>query len=277
MKKSALLLIDIQNDFCLPERRIKVTNDPKDDIVFPQGALYVKGAENDVKRIVDFIDRNKSQINYIGLTQDTHQVIDISHPSYWQDKDGNNPGHFTSISSSQIRSGEWTPRYMPHESLKYVEELERQKEFPHCIWPEHCIVGSTGAAIVDELMTAVKNWARQGRFFQVIQKGEHPLSEHFGAFRANIPVQNAPATQLNQYLINTLEKYNEIYFAGEASSHCVANTLKQAMEFPQLASKFIILEDGMSPVPGFETLADPIYAQARQMGIRFAKLTDINL
>jgi hypothetical protein len=40
-------------------------------------------------------------------------------------------------------------------------------------------------------------------------------------------------------------------------------------ESPDLAAKFIVLEDAMSNVTGFETLADPIYTHARQMGVRF--------
>jgi hypothetical protein len=52
----------------------------------------------------------------------------------------------------------------------------------------------------------------------------------------------------------------------------VANSLKQVMdESPELASKFIVLEDAMSNVTGFENLADPIYSKAKQMGVRFTK------
>ena len=58
--------------------------------------------------------------------------------------------------------------------------------------------------------------------------------------------------------------------AGEAKSHCVANSLKQVLdESPDFAAKLIVLEDAMSNVTGFETLADPIYDRAKQMGVKF--------
>jgi nicotinamidase-related amidase len=78
-------------------------------------------------------------------------------------------------------------------------------------------------------------------------------------------------------LIKTLEEYETVYFAGEAMSHCVANTLKQAMQFPELAKKFVILTDCMSNVKGFEHIADDIYAEAKALGIKFVASTDITL
>ncbi|HWU41949.1 MAG TPA: hypothetical protein VN132_00885, partial [Bdellovibrio sp.] len=112
----------------------------------------------------------------------------------------------------------------------------------------------------------------------VVTKGTYPLTEHFGIFRANVPVADRPETQLNRDLIDTLGKYDQVFLAGEAKSHCVANSLKQAMEeAPDLACKFIILEDCMSNVTGLGHLGDPIYAKAKSMGIRFAKSADIML
>ncbi len=258
--KIALLIIDGQNDFCSPK-----------------GSLFVHGAEEDMARVTEFIKKNKKKIDYLALTQDNHQIIDISHPSFWQDKDGNFPNPFTIISAKDVNEGKWSPRFAPLEAIKYVEELEKQGEFPHCIWPEHCIIGSEGAAFIPVLMDAVKEWARQGRFYQVVAKGTNPLTEHFGAFRANIPIQNRPETQLNQKLIQTLESYDVVYFAGEAKSHCVANTLKQACDFPDLAKKFVILEDCMSNVTGFEHLADAIYDNAIKLGVTFQKSINVKL
>jgi nicotinamidase-related amidase len=255
--KIALLIIDAQNDFCQPT-----------------GSLYVTGAEKDMERLAKFIRNNKESIDFIGMTQDNHHVNDISHPSFWQDKDGNYPAPFTLITSTDVDSGKWSPRFYPKMAIEYIHELEKQGEFPHVIWPEHCLIGTTGAAIVDDVMNAVKDWCRLGYFYQMVTKGTFPLTEHFGAFRANIPMEGHPETQLNHDLIKTLEKYDLIYFAGEAKSHCVASTLRQSFDFPTLAKKFVILEDCMSNVTGFETLADPIYEEARKLGIKFGKSTD---
>lgn len=256
-----MLIIDAQFDFC-----------------HPQGALFVPGADADMKRLAAWIKANKAGIDHISVTMDSHPVNDISHPSFWQDKNGNFPNPFTPITSQEIKDGKWSPRFFPREAIDYVESLEKQGEFGHFIWPNHCLIGSRGAAIEDHIMDALIEWTKDGKFYQVVAKGTYPLTEHFGIFRANVPVANRPETQLNQALIDTLEKYQHIYLGGEAKSHCVANSLKQVLEeAPGLASKFVILEDCMSDVPNLGHLGAPVYAKAKSMGIRFAKSTDITL
>lgn len=261
MKKNALLIIDPQNSFC----------NPGDANGNNKGSLYVEGAEKDMKMLADWISRNKTEIDFIGITLDSHQPNDIAHPSFWQDKDGNYPPPYTSISVKDVENGVWTPRFDPKRCLEYLRSLEAQGEFPHVIWPPHCVIGSEGAAIYQPLMDAIVEWTVRGKFFEVVAKGTYPFSEHFGAFQAQIPDAQRPETQINQRLIKTLEYYQNVYLAGEAKSHCVANSLKQVMnEAPDLAAKFIILEDTMSNVTGFETIADPVYNQAKQMGVRFS-------
>ena len=249
-----LLIIDAQNDFCNPK-----------------GSLFVQGAEEDNKRLSKWILDNKDGISGISVTLDTHQPIDIAHPAFWQDKNGKFPNPFTIISSKDVEDGVWTPRFRPVESLKYLKDLEAQGEYPHCIWPEHCIGGSWGNGLDENVLNAIKAWTRDGNFYRVVVKGNNPYTEHFGAFEAQIPITGKQETQLNLELIRTLEKYNHVYLAGQAKSHCVANTLKQVMKYaPELAKKFVILEDCMSNVTGFEHIADKIYADAKQLGVRFS-------
>ncbi len=265
MKKNALLIIDPQNSFC----------NSGDANGNNKGSLYVEGADKDMQRLSDWIVTNQKAINFIGITLDSHQPNDIAHPSFWQDKDGNYPAPFSVISTADVESGKWTARFDPVRCLAYLKALEAQGEFPHVIWPEHCLIGSEGSAIYQPLMTAITEWTRLGKFYQVVAKGTYPFSEHFGAFQAQIPDPNRPETQLNQGLIKTLETYQNVYLAGEARSHCVANSLKQVLnEAPSLATKFVVLEDTMSNVTGFETIADPIYAQAKQMGVRFSNTNE---
>lgn len=261
MKKNALLIIDPQNSFC----------NPGDAQGNSKGSLYVPGADDDMKRLASWISANKQHIDFISMTIDSHQPNDIAHPSFWQDKDGNFPAPFSQITVADVETGKWTPRFDPKRCLEYLRGLESQGEFPHVIWPVHCVIGSEGAAVYQPLMEAVIEWTIRGKFYQTVTKGTFPFTEHFGAFQAQIPDAQRPETQLNQGLLKTLEEYQNVYLAGEAKSHCVANSLKQVMnEAPDLAAKFIILEDAMSNVPGFETLADPIYDKAKQLGIRFS-------
>ena len=252
-----LLIIDMQNDFCKPD-----------------GALYVKDAEKDISRLGTFIKKHSDKLDHIILTQDNHHVIDISHPQFWEDRQGNAPEAFTEISTDDIAYGKWKPRFEKERAVEYIRDLERQGEFPHVIWPEHCIIGSCGAAIVDEIMEPVKMWAREGRYFDVVIKGTDPLTEHFGALKANVPVEDNPETRLNSELVRQFGLFDTILVAGEAKSHCVASTVKQMLEIDDTARKLVILEDCMSNVAGFETLALPIYEKAQREGVRFSLSTE---
>ncbi|HLN20125.1 MAG TPA: hypothetical protein VK213_03495 [Bacteroidales bacterium] len=247
-----LLIIDMQYDFCSP-----------------QGSLYVDGAENDVSRLAGFIKKNEAAIDNIVLTQDNHNVIDISHPVFWEDRNGNHPKPFTTITLKKVLGGVWNPRYQKGKAVDYIRKLEQQGEFPHTIWPEHCIIGSSGAAVVDDIMDPVRKWARKGKFFEVVVKGTHPLTEHFGALKANVPVAGSPETHLNTDLVNKLMKSSKIFIAGEARSHCVATTIKQILHISGLAKKLNIIEDCMSNVTGFKELADDIYSKAKKEGASF--------
>ena len=128
MKKTALLIIDAQYDFCNPK-----------------GTLYVPGAETDVERIASLIALEGDRIDGIFLTLDTHTVLDIAHPLFWEDRNGNTVAPFTLISAQSVADGKWNPRYHREYVLQYLQSLEAEGEFKHFIWPEHCLIGSAGA------------------------------------------------------------------------------------------------------------------------------------
>ena len=261
--------------------------DGQNDFVLPNGALPVTGAVDDMKRVVEFIKNNMDGLNGISCTLDSHHTLDISHPAWWMDKNGNIVPPFTVILPQDLLEGKYTARTAPQWSNKYVNDLATQGEFVHFVWPYHCLIGTTGHALYADLAAALKQFEEtKGVPVHYVTKGENQYTEHFGAFRANIEIPQDPSTQLNQRLIKYLMENDDVYLAGEASSHCVANTLKQAVnEVPGLASKLIILEDCMSAVPGgpvangpsFAELAQPIYDDAKAKGVRFAKSTDVVL
>lgn len=252
--KNALLIIDPQYDFCNP-----------------QGALFVPGAVEDMQRLSQFIARKGDELAQIFVTIDSHPVNDISHPNFWRDSQGNPPPPFTQITLAEVKQGCWIPQFKAEKATQYLADLEAQGQFPHFIWPEHCLTHSKGGAIDDTLMEALRQWARSGKQYITVEKGTYPLTEHFGIFQAQIPVADRPETQLNTSLIEALMNYDNVYLAGEAKSHCVATSLKQAMDYaPALAQKMIVLTDCMSDVTGLGHLGEPIYAEAKAKGIRFA-------
>lgn len=253
---SAFLIIDTQFDFCHPD-----------------GALFVPGAEQDVDRMAGLIRQYGDRIDHVVVTLDTHHLLDIAHPLFWRDGAGNHPAPFTRITADDVQTGRWVPQFSPDKARQYVRDLEADGQFEHFIWPEHCLIGSHGAALHDTLLDALKHWSRQReRDYVAVQKGLYPLTEHFGIFRAQVPDPAVPETQLNTALIADLDRFDTIYLMGEARSHCVANSLKQLLDFaPTLMPKVVVVTDCTSDVTGLGYLADPIYGEARTRNVRFAE------
>ena len=252
--KNAFLIIDAQFDFCHPD-----------------GALFVPGAEQDIDRMATLIRQHPDKIDYIVVTLDTHHVLDIAHPLFWQDAQGNHPAPFTRLTGEDINTGRWIPRFFEDKAKQYIYDLEAGGQFSHFIWPEHCLIGSRGAALHETLFDSLKGWSQQrNRDYVAVQKGLYPLTEHFGIFRAQVPDSSVPETELNTTLITDLDRFDTVYLMGEAKSHCVANSLKQLLDFaPALLPKLVVVTDCMSDVTGLGHLADPIFAEARSRNVRF--------
>jgi nicotinamidase-related amidase len=246
LSRNALLLIDAQYDFCHPE-----------------GALYVKGADEDMLRLADWIQRNADELDFICFTLDQHLLKSVFHPVWFRDENGQNPTPFTTITASDVDKGKWIPQYSPQETRRYLQDLEAQGQFAHTIWPPHCLIGSQGASLFEPVSQAIFDWAKNGKEYLPVTKGSHPLTEHYGIFQAQIPIADEPSTHLNTGLIRTLDQFDQIFIAGEAQSHCVATSIDQLLTHaPETAKKMRILSDCMSPVPGFEHLAEDIYHRA---------------
>lgn len=260
VSNTALLIIDAQYDFCNPN-----------------GALFVPGAEKDVERIARLIAIHGDQLNGIFVTLDTHHVLDIAHPLFWEDPNGNTVAPFTLISSKAVVDGKWIPRYDKEFVLNYLKTLESQGEFQHFIWPEHCLIGSKGAALDDTILDALLAWThRTGREYKAKIKGMNRLTEHFGVFQAQVPINNAPETETNYAFFAELDEFDRILIAGEARSHCVATSIKQIVQLaPHLIPKVTVLTDCISDVPNWGYLADPIFEDAAGKGMIFATSRDV--
>jgi nicotinamidase/pyrazinamidase len=261
-EKIALLIVDPQNDFCSHV-----------------GTMFTDGADEDNNRLANWILEKKEEIDQIVVTLDSHYIIDISHPKFWVDQNGENPEPFTIIKSSDVISGKYKPTYSNFNegvTLTYLEKLEEQGDFEHCIWPEHCITGTWGSAIDTVISGCLREWSisdSQARFVRYITKGSHPMTEHFGIFKAQIAISNANETHVNMSLIEQLDGFDVIYLAGQSRDFGIANSLKQIMELsPIIAKKIVILEDTMSSSlenKKIHNIADSIFEKAKELGVRF--------
>lgn len=265
MNRVQLLIIDPQNDF----------SDSK-------GTLFVGGADRDMKeKLPNFIKRVGPKLKRITTTLDSHQLIHIAHPIFWKDTAGNHPAPFTCITVSDVNSGKWTPTRpsMYKRALDYVKALETSGRYVLCIWPPHCLIGSWGHNVVPELHAELVNWENQNfRQVHYVTKGSNPFTEHYSAIQADVIDPTDPGTQLNTALISALASEADLVaIAGEASSHCVANTVRDITKNfpdPKYAEKLVLLTDAMSPVGPYKKLADDFFDEMKAKGVTLSTTDD---
>jgi len=281
-RKNTLFLIDVQNSFHVPN-----------------GSLAVPNSDVDAQRLIEFIKTNKKSIDRIVMTLDTHQKLDIAHPSFWINvKDGkSHPNPFTIIKTSDIGTI-WKPRddlnindYAIDNDLfvdciddikdsktgklnvinyckEYTRLLEEQGKFMLCVWPEHCLIGSDGHNIVPDVLNALHDWEEQtGSYVKYVFKGMNILTESYSVFQAEVPVNKE--TSFNYDLLHYLLDSDMLWITGQASSHCVNYSVRDLVEkWPEKdRSKIHLISDCTSPVPSFEDAATKFVDDMKMSGI----------
>lgn len=276
-KKTILVIIDPQNDFCdIPEQEL-----PRDaqGNISVRPALAVPGATQDMKRLAALVRNAGRKLRDIQVTLDSHNPVDIAHQTWFVDVNGNHPAPFTVISSKDMEVGTWrttNPAAQAY-TLEYVRALEANNRYLLIIWPEHCLIGSWGHNIYSELKQELDIWARK-RLATVgyVTKGSNPKTEHYSAVQAEVPDPSDASTQMNSGWLSVLSEADEVLIAGEALSHCVANTVRDiANNFgSENIKKLVLLEDCTSSVGGFEAQGQAFVDEMVARGMRVAKSTD---
>jgi len=250
-RRIALLLIDVQNTFCLPDFE-----------------LFVQGAVEDNQRLGAFIYQHLDSITQIIATLDTHSATQIFHPCFWMNAQGEHPSPATQISHAQVLAGVWQvnpdlapalgfePQQMQAYAHHYTATLAHGNKYPLTIWPYHSMLGGIGHALVPAIEEAL--------FFHTLArfsparyelKGNSPLTENYSVLSPEVLTNGAGVaiSQKNTALIADLLTYDAVLVAGQAKSHCVAWTVADLwseiqIRDPQLAHKIYLLEDCTSPV-----------------------------
>ncbi|MFK5969796.1 MAG: hypothetical protein QM487_06710 [Candidatus Marithrix sp.] len=122
-----------------------------------------------------------------------------------------------------------------------------------------------------ELYSVLLEWEKNLAMVNYITKGSNPYTEHYSAIKADVPDSADDSTQINTKLITKLLEADKIVIAGEASSHCVANTVRDiANEFgdDSLVKKLVYLENCCSSVPGFEQFETDFITEMKDRGMQ---------
>ena len=109
------------------------------------------------------------------------------------------------------------------------------------------------------------------------RQGSNLHTEHFSAVKAEVEDPADPSTQLNTAFIRDLEAADVIAFAGEASTHCLASTVRDiadAFGNDEYIKKCVLLKDATSPIPGLEHLEVKFLKDMEAKGMKIETTTD---
>lgn len=290
-----LLIIDPQRSFCSV-----VPSDEQQ--VFHDGELCVPHAMEDMQRVSKMIMQHGGHIADIHVTLDSHQTNHIAHPSWFKKQDGKPVDVFTSVALdgekiigrkiSLVDGSLGPPLFLqcsfPGQqdyTINYLKQLEASKRYGHTIWPPHCLIGTRGAMVVEPLFEALNYWCMKfGSTIDFVTKGSNPRCEHFSAVQAEVPDPSDPGTQINTDFIKILMDADELLLSGEALSHCLANTVRDAANCfaaggmlgsnDDFIKKCVLLTDATSPVPGFDTVGKAFIDEMVIRGMRVSTTVD---
>jgi len=266
-----LMLVDVQNTFCLPDFELYVAG------------RSGTGAVDDNRRLCEFIYRNLGK---------------IFHAIFLVDENGEHPKPYTIVSAEDVHEGKWrfNPALASHFGISedegqerlqhYANRLEEVEKYSLTIWPYHAMLGGIGHALVSAIEEAL--------FFHSIArlsppdfevKGDRSFTEHYSVIGPE--VEKGPKGEVlgehNDKFVELLKDVDRLVITGQAKSHCVAWTIADLLsdlqkEDPALAKKIYLLEDCTSPVvvPGedYTEQADEAFARFAEAGMHLVRSTD---
>ena len=281
-----LLLVDVQNTFCLPDFELFVSG------------RSGNAAVEDNQRLSAFIYHNLGMITHVTATMDTHQAMQIFHALFLVDEHGGHPDPYTLVTTEDVRSGRWRfnaeiapalgvdAAYGQELLGYYVEQLEKTGKYELTIWPYHAMLGGIGHALVSSIEEAVffHSVARRAQPDFVI-KGDHPFTENYSAIGPEVTRGSRGEVLGNkdESFVERLSQFDALVVAGQAKSHCVAWTVSDLLDEiqardPALARKVYLLEDCTSPVvvPGLDYTdqANAAFARFEAAGMHRVRSTE---
>jgi nicotinamidase-related amidase len=283
----SLVPVDVQNTFCIPGYELYV------------GGRSGTGAVDDNRRLCEFIYRNLDVMTEICPTMDTHQAMQIFHPLFFINDNGEHPAPFTLISEGDVNKGVWKfnpavahslgidEGYAQRYLLHYTRRLKTGEKYDLTVWPYHAMLGGIGYALVSAVEEAIffHSVARYSQAdFQI--KGKNPLTENYSVLSPEV-LEDAEGRKIAQKNIGFIEKllqFDAVIIAGQAKSHCVAWTIDDLLaniliQDKRLVEKVYLLEDCTSPVVVPEVIdytdqADAAFRRFKEAGIRVVRSTD---
>jgi nicotinamidase-related amidase len=151
------------------------------------------------------------------------------------------------------------------------------------IWPFHVLLGTPGHALTPILYEAIAfhSAARSAQAsFEI--KGTIAKTEYYSLLEPEVKVPDDPRGVLNERLLERLLSFDAVYFAGQAKSHCVLETISSIVQRfgdnLQVMEKLHLIEDCTSSVQhpeiDFEAMANEAFETFAEKGMRVIQSSD---
>lgn len=209
--KPALIVVDMQNDFCPPDGSLAVA-----------GGRDLAALINDLLSLPGFAMR--------VATQDFHPSTHVS-----------------------FASNHAPPNNLPFESfidMKNHVGGKPEESMKQRLWPVHCVQGTFGAEIIDEI--------DKSRVDLIIQKGMDERVEMYSAFSDSFGNMTAGLGGVSHDLASVLHQKNisHVYVVGLAGDYCVSAT---AMGAAKAGFDSYVIEEGQKCVA-----QEQVWAETKQ-------------
>ena len=217
--KTAIVIIDMQNDF-----------------IHKNGSLCVPNGNKAAKNIANFLKEN--DVDKIFVSMDYHPKNNIASTVFWYDSENKHVEPFTEITLDDVLSKKVRAHYYKAYFIAYLKELEKKGK-KLIAWPSHCIHGTWGCDICDEINEILKSKEN----VEYIKKGENPYTEHYSIFKAEVPICNVSLTGY-MYLPYILETTNAPLISNiTEDDKCVSKIVNKDLYAPIGVNKDTVKED----------------------------------
>ncbi len=232
--RNVLFITDPQNDFCDASR----------------GSLALPNAEADCRMIRDMLEHGADFFDSVVVSMDMHKEQSVFHDVFWL-KDGKPIKGIDTIDRTNVdrfrpRNGDYD-RFIPRERIL-------QGRCGIDVWPVHCVIGTWGNAINDDVQTALHEWScATGKYVEYLFKGMDPFREEYSVYTSN-------HDRITSLLLAAGGGNTTVWFCGEAASHCVYFTIRDT--YANLERSDVgriglrLISNCASYVPGFEPMEE---------------------
>eukprot|EP01006_Ploeotia_vitrea_P031759 TRINITY_DN64062_c0_g1_i2.p1 TRINITY_DN64062_c0_g1~~TRINITY_DN64062_c0_g1_i2.p1 ORF type:complete len:595 (-),score=55.19 TRINITY_DN64062_c0_g1_i2:1762-3546(-) len=262
---TALLLINPQADF------------------HSGGVSMVEGADDDSVRLAQLLKDHPDEISQVIVTMLSRQSMNIASSCFWQDKHNEAPTPGVKISNAGIVAGKWHPTRLEDYSrvtditAKLEEKTARGRGGVLTIQADHCVIGTVGHSIYDQLNLQITAWSRYRREnVQYLNIDTNPYTTQASIFEADVVLPEDPATHFKSDLVDSLLKASRVLIGGQPLSTAVIPSVAHLLEVWPVEERhrLVVLEDACSSTHGNKADDLAYLEELKAMGVTVCKCAD---